>query len=232
MVRPTIVFDLDGTLVDTAPDLVDSLNHCLISHGLQPAHEKDIRHFAGRGARVMLQRAFEAQERHADLSEQTLANLLDLFIEHYRSHIPGRSRPFAGAVDAMERFAEAGWTLAVCTNKFENLARPLLGGLGLDSRLAAIAGSDTFAYRKPDPRHLTDTVAMAGGNPRRSLLIGDSRTDIDTAKAAAIPIVAVTFGYSDVPVADLDPDRTIDHFDELTLALADELISSLEVQDR
>lgn len=229
--RPTIVFDLDGTLVDTAPDLVDSLNHCLVDHGLDPAREDDIRHYAGHGARVMLQRAFEAQDRSADLTDETLAGLLDLFIEHYSANIPGRSRPFPGAVAALDRFMEGGWTMAVCTNKFEGLAVPLLDGLGLKERFAAIAGSDTFGHRKPDPRHLTDTVAAAGGDPRHSLLIGDSRTDIATAKAAGIPVVAVTFGYSDAPVADLDPDRTIDRFDELTPALADELVLALQARD-
>ncbi|MCP1199474.1 HAD hydrolase-like protein [Notoacmeibacter sp. MSK16QG-6] len=225
--RPTIVFDLDGTLVDTAPDLVDSLNHCLITQGLTPAREEDIRHYAGHGARVMLQRAFEAQDRLAELSEEMLGTLLDVFIDHYRKNIPGRSQPFPGAVAAMDRFAAAGWALAVCTNKFEGLAIPLLEGLGVKHRFAAIAGSDTFAYRKPDPRHLTDTITAAGGDWRNSILIGDSRTDVTTAKAAGVAVVAVTFGYSDTPVADLAPDHVIDHFDELTTALASELIACM-----
>ncbi len=221
--RPTIVFDLDGTLVDTAPDLSDSLNHCLASCGLDVVREADIRRYAGLGARVMLERAFEAQGRLDALTEQTIKTLLDRFIDHYRDNIPGRSRPFEGAEAAMGRFAEQGWALAICTNKFEGLAVPLLEGLGLRAHFATIAGSDTFAFRKPDPRHLLETIAAASGDPRRSLLIGDSRTDIATARAAGVPVVAVSFGYSEVPIADLGPDRIIDHFDELTTALAAEL---------
>ncbi|RLQ88091.1 HAD family hydrolase [Notoacmeibacter ruber] len=223
--RPTLVFDLDGTLVDTAPDLVDSLNECLVSRGLSPAEEKDIRHLAGHGARVMIQRAFEAQGKLDDLTDDALNALLERFIGHYEANIPGRSKPFPGAVESMKRFADEGWTLAVCTNKFESLATHLLEGLGIRTAFATVSGSDTFAFRKPDPRHLTETIAASGGDPKHSLMLGDSRTDIATAKAAAIPVVAVSFGYSDVPIAELQPERIIDHFDELTIAMADELLT-------
>jgi phosphoglycolate phosphatase len=225
MTRPTLVFDLDGTLVDTAPDLLDSLNHCLVHAGMRRAGEAELRRYVGMGGKVMIQRAFAAQE--TPLSEKQLAELLDVFLDHYTRNIPGRSAPFPGAVAAMGRFAEAGYGLAVCTNKYETLSRSLLEALGLSARFAAICGQDTFAFRKPDPRHLTLTIEAAGGNPASALMVGDSRTDIDTAKAAGIPVVAVDFGYTDQHVSAFEPSRVISHFDELTPALAARLIGAL-----
>ncbi|MDP3897615.1 MAG: HAD-IA family hydrolase, partial [Mesorhizobium sp.] len=151
---------------------------------------------------------------------------LDIFLAHYTAAIPGRSAPFPGVVDAIARFRQAGYLLAICTNKTERLARSLMRALALDREFAAICGADTFGHRKPDPRHLLDTIAMAGGDREQALMVGDSRTDIDTAKAAGIPVVAVDFGYTDRHVREVEPSRVISHFDELTLSLADRLIRS------
>lgn len=223
--KPIIVFDLDGTLVDTAPDLLDSLNHCLAISGLKTADRESLRRFVGQGGRVMIERAFAAQQKQA--SEAQLDRLVEEFREHYAHNMPGHSSFFPGVREAMDRFAASGFELAVCTNKFEALSVKLLTSMGEAGRFAAICGADTFAYRKPDPRHLIETIARAGGNRERAIMVGDSRTDIDTAKAAGIPVVAVDFGYTDLPAQYYDPSRVISHFDELTLEMAGELIDAV-----
>lgn len=224
MTPPIAVFDLDGTLIDTAPDLLDSLNHCLLEEGLVPAELSDLRHLVGFGARVMIERAFAERERRVAGAE--LERLFDVFLEHYHANMPGRSRPFPGAVEALDRLAASGFTLAVCTNKFEQSSVTLLTALGLAPRLAAICGGDSFAFRKPDPRHLLETIEQAGGDPLNAVMVGDSRTDIDTAKAAGVPVVAVDFGYTDQPVQVFAPTRVISHFDELTPESVAELIAT------
>ena len=222
MARPIVVFDLDGTLVETAPDLLDSLNHCMELATLPAVEPAKLRSFVGMGGKVMIQRAFAAEGQH--LAEERLAELLVAFLEHYEANIPGKSLLFPGVIEAMDRFEADGYLLAVCTNKYEMLSTKLLESLGIADRFAAICGQDTFAFRKPDPRHLTATIAQAGGDPERALMIGDSRTDIDTAKAAGIPVVAVDFGYADRHVREFEPSRVISHFDALTVEMAEELI--------
>ncbi|PYE89987.1 HAD family hydrolase [Phyllobacterium leguminum] len=222
MTKPIVVFDLDGTLVDTAPDLLDSLNHCLEQSGLERVDPVALRRYVGQGARVMIERAFEAQQKQ--LSPEQLDWLVGLFLEHYSAHMPGQSQFFAGVITAMDRLATAGFMLAVCTNKFEALAVKLLAELGEADRFATICGGDTFTFRKPDPRHLVETILRAGGDPARAVMVGDSRADIDAAKAAGIPVIAVDFGYTDLPVNNFEPSRIISHYDELTLDMANGLI--------
>jgi len=226
MTRPIIVFDLDGTLVDTAPDLIDSLNHSLAAGGAEGTEPGGFRQYVGQGGRVMIQRAFAAQRRALEEAEHD--RLLSLFLDHYSQNIPGRSLPYPGVTDALDRLEAAGYLLAVCTNKPEGFSRRLLQGLGMDARFAAICGADTFARRKPDPLHLTETIAMAGGDRDRAVMVGDSQTDIDTAKAAGIPVVAVDFGYTDRHVREFGPSRIISHFDELTVALCGKLIAAAQ----
>lgn len=222
MKAPTIVFDLDGTLVDTAPDLVASLNHTIAAAGLAPVGYEDLTHLVGQGARAMIARAFAL--RGAVLPETDLEPLLDRFISHYMAEIPGKSLPYPGLVPALDRLGAAGFALAVCTNKLERLAVPLIDKLGLKHHFAAIAGGDTFAVRKPDPGHLTATIERAGGDPGRAVMIGDSINDILAARNAGIPSIVVPFGYSDCPVEDLGANHQISHFDELTVDLILELI--------
>lgn len=224
MSAPIIVFDLDGTLVDTAPDLLDSLNHCLATVDMEPVKSEDINRIVGFGSRVMIERAFALRQRH--LAEGQLDALQAIFLDHYTANVPGRSQPFPGAIEAIERFQAAGYTTAVCTNKLEGMSLSLLEALGVVGHFKAICGGDTFPMRKPDPGHLLRTIAMAGADPERAVMVGDSRTDIDTAKAAGIPVIAVDFGYTDRHVSAFEPSRVISGFDELTVEMAESLIAA------
>jgi phosphoglycolate phosphatase len=213
----TIVFDLDGTLVDTAPDLVAATNHVLAGLGLPGINEHALRPLVGHGARFMVEHAIGLGA--AKLSEEERKRLLDRFLDYYTRNIAVGSRPFEGTVPALERFKGAGAKLAVCTNKAERISRMLLEALGMSSLFSALAGRDTFPVFKPHPDHLLGTIELAGGDSARAVMVGDSRIDIATAKAAGVPVVAVTFGYTDIPVRELGPDKVIDHYDELEPAI-------------
>lgn len=210
---PTLVLDLDGTLVDTAADLTATLNDVLAGESLDPVPFDAARAMVGHGARAMLSNALNA----AGISPEPerLDNLVAAFLDIYAGRIAETSRPFPGAVEALDRFAADGWLLAVCTNKFERHSRLLLAALGIAGRFPVIAGQDTYGVRKPDPRHLLETIRDAGGDAGRAVMVGDSEVDIQTAHAARIPVVAVDFGYSRIPVIELGPDRVISHFDDL-----------------
>ena len=218
MTSPTLVFDLDGTLVDTAPDIVRALNAVLTGEGLAPVAPETALTMVGRGARRLITSAFAAEGRSVEGAE--LERLFKTLVDHYAAHIADESRAYAGAEAALDRFAAAGWLLAVCTNKPDPLVRPILEALKLAPRFAAIVGQGAFPWLKPDPRALTETIRLAGGTPERAVMVGDSETDIETARAANIPVVAVTFGYTPEPVATFGPDRLIDHFDQLWDAVA------------
>lgn len=222
MPRPIIVFDLDGTLVDTAPDLLDSLNHSLDEGGVERAEATAFHRFLGQGGRVMIERAFASQQRVLPAMEHD--RLFSVFLDHYGRNIPGKSQPYPGAIAALERFAKAGFLMAVCTNKPEGFSRSLLGGLGIAGHFSAICGADTFDCRKPDPRHLTQTIELAGGDRDNAIMVGDSETDIETAKRAGIPVVAVDFGYTDRHVREFGPSVVISDFDELSVGLCDRLL--------
>jgi phosphoglycolate phosphatase len=219
---PLVVFDLDGTMIDTHADLIESLNHTITSAGLEPVTYDDLTHLVGQGARVMIRRAFDL--KNTPLTDAELEPLFDRFIAHYKADMPGKSHAYPGLIACFDRLKAAGMTIAVCTNKQEILALPLLEGLGLTAHFAAITGGDTFEFRKPDGRHILGTIERAGGDPARSVMIGDSVNDILAAHNANIPSVAVSFGYSDVPVAELNPTTIIDSFDELTPEMVMKLI--------
>jgi len=214
----TIVFDLDGTLIDTAPDLIDTLNFTLSQHGRPTVPYEEARPLIGGGARGMIEKALLLEGRSAATAD--VDALYAPFVAHYAEHIADRSRPFPGLEPALDEMARAGHRLAVCTNKLEWLSRRLLDAMQLSGRFAAICGQDTFAVQKPDPRIFRSTVLQAGGEPHRAIMVGDSITDIRTARAANVPVVAVDFGYTDVPVATLGPDRVISSFVELGAAVA------------
>jgi phosphoglycolate phosphatase len=219
MAAPTIVFDLDGTLIDTAPDLVDTLNLIFAREGLPPVPYETARNLIGGGARMMIARGLEAEGRA--LSPAEAERLFTDFIAHYSEHIADRSRPFPGLVDALDTMAAGGSRFVVCTNKLERLSVKLLKQLDLAHRFAVICGQDTFGVQKPDPEVLRRTVAAAGGTLRNAIMVGDSLTDIRTARAAGIPVVAVDFGYTDRPVTELGPDRVISRFAQLPAIVAE-----------
>jgi len=215
---PTIVFDLDGTLIDTAPDLIDTLNVVFAREGLPPVPYETARNLIGGGAKTMIARGIEADGKA--VTPAKLDQLFADFIAYYADHVADRSRPFPGLVEALDTLAGNGYRFAVCTNKLERLSVSLLERLALAGRFEAICGQDTFGVQKPDPEMLRRTVAAAGGSLQGSVMIGDSATDIRTARAAGIPVIAVDFGYSERPVSDFAPDSIISHFAQLPAAVA------------
>lgn len=210
---PILVFDLDGTLADTACDLIGTLNVLLMREGLPVVAPEAARSLVGAGARALIEGGFAM--RQTPLPAMRIEPLVMDFLTHYEAHIADETRLFPGALAALDRFRDAGFRLAVCTNKPEGLARLLLDKLSIADRFDAICGRGSFPVHKPDPQMLHLTVAAAGGDPARTVMVGDSRTDIDTARNAGAPVIAVDFGYTDTPVSALGPDRVISHFDDL-----------------
>jgi phosphoglycolate phosphatase len=208
-----IAFDLDGTLVDTAPDLIGTLNVLLKDEGLPALPLADARPFIGRGARWMIERGFEAAGEH--LHPTRSQALFERFILHYRERIADESRPFPGCEAALDTLAAAGARLCVCTNKRTDLSVALLERLDLARRFDAIVGADMAPAIKPDPRHLQVAVDAVGGDVGRTVMVGDAATDAGAARGAGAGLILVSFGYTEIPVADLEPDELIHSFDAL-----------------
>ena len=208
-----VVFDLDGTLVDTAPDLINALNYVLDREGLPPVPLHAARNMIGQGARKLIERGLELEDRAASVED--INRLTKDFIEHYAAHIADTSRPFEGLESALDELSERGFRFAVCTNKLEWLSKRLLDQLDLSSRFDAICGADTFGVSKPDPVILRETVARAGGVVSEAIMVGDAGPDIGVARRAGIPVIGVEFGYTEVPIADLKPDLLINHMRDL-----------------
>jgi len=217
-IPPVLVFDLDGTLAETAGDLMGTLNVIMAREGLAPLPLASARNLLGAGARALIARGFAQAGRM--LPPERLQQLFGDFLDHYNAHIADDSWLFPGVEAALERAALAGFRLAVCTNKLEHSSHLLLGALGVAERFQFVCGQDTYGVAKPDPTPLIETIARVGGSRADAIMIGDSRTDIDTARAAGIPVIAVDFGYTDTPIAELGPDRIISHFDDLWEAVA------------
>jgi phosphoglycolate phosphatase len=213
----TVVFDLDGTLVDTAPDLIAALNFVLDREGLPPVPIESARDMIGAGARKLIERGLELEGRSA--AHEEITRLTGDFIDYYAAHIADASRPFEGLEDALDNLQTLGYRFAVCTNKLEWLSKLLLDQLGLSSRFAAICGADTFGVSKPDPAILRQTIARAGGQLSSAIMVGDAGPDIGVARRAGVPVMGVGFGYTAVPIADLNPDRLISHMRELPAAV-------------
>ncbi len=214
---PLVVFDLDGTLAETAGDLMGALNAVLAQDGIAALPVSQARSLLGAGGRALIQRGYATVGR--SLTTPRLEELFRLFIEHYEAHIADHTTLFPGVLDSMDRLASEGFVFAICTNKLEHASVKLLTALDVQHRFRAICGQDTFDVCKPDARALLLTVEKAGGDPRRCVMVGDSITDIATAKAARIPVVAVDFGYTDKPVSELGPDVVISHFNDLDAAV-------------
>jgi phosphoglycolate phosphatase len=212
-----VVFDLDGTLVDTAPDLINALNFVLDREGLPPVPLHSARNMIGAGARAMIERGLELEGRTAGLADIT--RLTKDFIDYYAAHIADVSRPFEGLEAALDELGARGYRFAVCTNKLEWLSKLLLDQLGLSSRFSAICGADTFGVSKPDPAILQQTIARAGGQVSQSIMVGDAGPDIGVARRAGVPVIGVEFGYTEVPIANLKPDRLISHMRDLPAAV-------------
>jgi phosphoglycolate phosphatase len=220
----TIVFDLDGTLVDTAPDLISALNFVLEREGLAPVPLHSARNMIGAGARKLIERGLELEGR--SMSFEEVSRLTGDFIDYYAAHIADASRPFEGLESALDDLSARGFRFAVCTNKLEWLSKLLLDQLGLSARFSAICGADTFGVSKPDPAILKQTVARAGGQLSSAIMVGDAGPDIGVARRAGIPVIGVEFGYTEVPMADLKPDRLIKHMRELPGAVESLTVSS------
>jgi phosphoglycolate phosphatase len=213
-----IVFDLDGTLADTALDLVPALNRTIATAGLRPVPPGAVRAVVGHGSRVMIGRAFElAGEKLTDHLHDVLHRR---FLADYEDNIATNTVLYEEAEETLAGLAKEGFPLAVCTNKPAAMARLLLDRLGIVRRFAAITGGDSFAFKKPDPRHLIETVRLAGAAPARAVMVGDSLSDIRAARQAGMPVIAVDFGYSAEPVATLAPDAVISRFGQLPKTIA------------
>jgi phosphoglycolate phosphatase len=213
----TLVFDLDGTLVDTAPDLIGALNFVLAREGLAPVPFAKARNLIGAGARKLIERGFELEDRSMNVDD--LNRLTKDFVAYYAEHIADQSRPFEGLEAALDQLEAQGFAFAVCTNKLEFLSKLLLDKLDLSKRFAAICGADTFGVSKPDPVILQQTLARAGRPLSGAIMVGDAGPDVGVARRAGVPVIGVEFGYTDVPIAELKPDRLIGHFGELPAAV-------------
>jgi phosphoglycolate phosphatase len=209
----TIAFDLDGTLVDTAPDLVGAVNELLAERGLSTLPFELGRVMIGRGARALIEQGFAAAG--LPLSGDEATGLTAQFIDIYRGMISNESRVFDGVEATLDELARAGALLSVCTNKRTDLSVALLDAFGLTSRFAAVIGSDKAPAPKPDGRHVITAIEAAGGAIGRSIMVGDSASDVGSARNAGVPSVVVSFGYTEIAASALGGDYLIDHFAEL-----------------
>lgn len=215
----TIAFDLDGTLVETAPDLVGALNVVLVEQGMTPAPMTAVRQLVGHGVRGLLTRAYAMAG--LTITEARIDELRPRFIEIYRARIAEESRPYPGCLESLADLRARGAKLAVCTNKPEGLARQLLDELDMTDLFDAIIGGDTLPVQKPDPAPLLAAVARAGGDPARAIMVGDASPDVGAAKAAGMPCILFSFGYNDLPVGELGGDVVIDRYGQLTATISD-----------
>jgi phosphoglycolate phosphatase len=209
-----VVFDLDGTLADTSLDLAGALNHVLENMGRSPIPPESVRQLVGHGARALLRKGLAAT---GEVSEALVDAGYPAFLEHYAANICRYTRPFDRLIEALDGLRWSNARIAVCTNKPEQLTALLLAELGWQYLFDAVIGGDTLPVKKPDPAPLLAAVEQAGGG--RAVLVGDSITDADTARAAGVPFVAVSFGFSDRPASELGADAVIENYDELIPAL-------------
>ena len=213
-----IIFDLDGTLVDTARDLSQALNAVLAEAGREAVPPARVRHTVGGGAWGMVERGFALTGEPlaaAEVDRWTAA-----FLRHYRAHLSDLSRPFPGVRETLEALAAEHAVMAVCTNKSVEASRRLLRDLELDGFFGAVLGGDSLAVRKPDPEHLAATIRAVGGEPANAVMVGDSEIDVAAARNLGVPAIAVAYGYAAVPAAELGADAVIERFAELPAAIA------------
>ena len=213
MAHPALVFDLDGTLVDTAPDLLGAMNAVLMQEGRETIDPTTLRHMVGFGARSLIEQAMAATGER--ILAERLPALVDSFVSHYRERIADESRPFPYVVETLSHFQRRGLAMGVLTNKPHELTVPLLDKLDLTKHFGAIHGAGRYAYVKPDPRVLNHLLDELGAKRDRAVMIGDSATDVATARAAGIPVIVLSYGYTPIPAAELGADAVIDRFSDL-----------------
>tara|TARA_A100001015_G_scaffold193966_1_gene216204 strand:- start:724 stop:1386 length:663 start_codon:yes stop_codon:yes gene_type:complete len=204
----TILFDLDGTLVDTAPDLMDAHNHVMKKFGHKEKKLSDIKSLAGKGAWVMMQRSFREEIKDEKIKKEMTKE----FIDFYSQNIDKGSKPINGVVEFLKWAKTKNISMAVCTNKQERLAVDLLKKLKIYEYFEYIAGSDTFSFNKPDPRHLTDVVEIIQGNLNKTIMVGDSEVDGMSAENAKIPFILVKDGYTEKSTKEIKHDELIEDF--------------------
>jgi phosphoglycolate phosphatase len=193
--RPTLLLDLDGTLIDSVPDLAAALNRLLAGHGLAPLTEAETARMVGDGVRRLVERALAARGRVAE--EGDIAG----FTDDYARHCTVATRLFPGVAQTLRGLRQAGWGLAVCTNKLERVARAVLAAFELAGLFDAVGGGDSFPVRKPDPVHLLATLNASGGVPERAVMAGDHRNDVLAAHGAGLPCVFACWGYGTAEMA-------------------------------
>ncbi|MSO65937.1 MAG: phosphoglycolate phosphatase [Alphaproteobacteria bacterium] len=216
--RHIIIFDLDGTLVDTAPDIAAALNVATAAFGLAPQSVAAVRPLIGAGSRRLVERAFVTAGHAAGDADHEAA--LKTFLVHYRAHLADASLPFPGTVEALNRLRAQGCVLGVCTNKFYDYSVALLEQLGLAAYFGCVAGGDSFAVRKPDGRHITGVIDALGGQAAQAIMVGDSATDVAAARDAGVPVIAVSYGYTATPAHELGADLVVDDARTLPGAIA------------
>ncbi|MEL6859596.1 MAG: HAD hydrolase-like protein [Pseudomonadota bacterium] len=214
----TLVFDLDGTLVETAPDLHAALNHTLATKNLGPVSIETIRMMIGDGAKALIRKGLS--HHHMPIDEDEIDSVLwPQFLEHYEANITRLSAPFEDCVACLERLRAAGATLAVCTNKAQGLAEQVLTGLGLAPFFSATVGGDALPVKKPNGDHILETISRAGGTAERAIMIGDSQPDEKAARNAGLPFVFVSFGYGTLSNHPYDRLQSVDHCRDLEQTL-------------
>jgi phosphoglycolate phosphatase len=216
-----VIFDLDGTLVDTAPDLTASLNVVLDNNGRRQVEESNVRHMVGHGARQLILRGFALTGAMLDEREdaQRIDELVEAFLRHYQTNLSRLSRPFAGVEPMLRQLSTIGTGMAICTNKRESLSLQLLRELSLADYFGAIIGGDTLPQRKPEPEPLLEALRRLNGVGVPAVMVGDSDSDVKAARAASLPVILVSYGYTPVPAADLQADAVIDSFMKLPDAI-------------
>lgn len=215
----TVLYDLDGTLIDSARDMQVAVSSVLRDHGLPPVTEDDVRYFMGQGSKVTMSKAFAKYGKALD--EPALADVTREFVRYYEADPVSNTTAFAGVASVVARFGALDLKQGVCTNKFEKPSRMILEHLKLMPPITDLAGADTFPVRKPDPRHILLLLERMGCDPARAVMIGDSIHDVESAHGAGLPAVLVSWGYTKKPASELGAEAVIERFDALPDALGD-----------
>lgn len=215
----TVLYDLDGTLIDSAKDMQMAVSRVLADHRLPPVTEDDVRIFMGQGSKITMGKAFT--KNGVTLDDAALSAVTREFVRYYEADPVRYTTAFDGVAGVVARFAGLGLKQGVCTNKFEKPSRMILEGLKLMPPITDVAGADTFPVRKPDPKHILLLLERMGGTPERTVMIGDSIHDVEAAHGAGLPAVLVSWGYTIKPASELGAEAVIQRFDDLPEALAE-----------